>query len=123
VLLATGGLALGFGDSAQAADLDGSWAGGGSVQFSSGSSEQARCRVSYSKRSSTSYAASATCATPSARVTQTAVLRRTGDNSFSGTFHNSEYNISGTIQVVMRGNAQSVHLSSSAASASLRLSR
>ncbi len=114
---------LGRPDVALAAELNGSWNGGGSVSFSSGSSEKARCRVSYSKRSSTSYDANATCATASTKVSQTAVLRRTGENSFAGTFHNSEYNLSGTISVVIRGNAQSVHLSSSSATASLHLSK
>ena len=108
---------------AQAIELDGAWNGSGSIVFGSGAKENARCRVQYSKRNNTSYDASATCATASARVSQTAVLRKTGENSYSGTFFNSEYNLSGTISVVVRGNAQSVQLSSSSASASLRLSK
>jgi hypothetical protein len=50
-------------------------------------------------------------------------LHRVGGNSYQGTFYNSEYNISGTIYVVVRGNKQSVQLSSGAGSASLQLSR
>jgi hypothetical protein len=50
-------------------------------------------------------------------------VRQVGDNSYQGSFFNSEYNVSGTIRVVVRGNSQSVHLSSGAGSASLRLSR
>ncbi len=113
----------GFASPASAIELDGAWNGGGSVVFGSGGKENARCRVQYSRRSSTSYSANATCATASAKVSQTAVLRKVGENSYSGTFHNSEYNLSGTISVIVRGNAQSVQLSSSSASASLRLSK
>ena len=108
---------------ASAVELDGAWNGGGSIVFGSGSKENARCRVQYSRRSSNSYDANAVCATASAKVSQTAVLRKVGENTYSGTFHNSEYNLSGTISVIVRGNAQSVQLSSSSASASLRLSK
>jgi hypothetical protein len=108
---------------AQPAGLEGSWSGGGVVSFASGARERARCRAHYSRRSSTTYVLSATCATASGRATQSASLRNVGGNSYQGSFYNSEYNISGTIYVVVRGNRQSVQLSSSAGSASLQLSR
>jgi hypothetical protein len=108
---------------AQPANLEGSWSGGGVVSFASGARERARCRAHYSRRSSTTYALTATCATPSGRATQNASVRQVGGNSYQGSFYNSDYNVSGTIHVVVRGNSQSVHLSSGAGSASLQLSR
>ena len=108
---------------AQPASLEGSWSGGGVVSFASGAREKARCRAQYSRRSSTTYALTATCATPSGRATQSASVRQVGGNSYQRSFYNSEYNVSGTIHVVVRGNSQSVHLSSVGGSASLRLSR
>jgi hypothetical protein len=107
---------------AQPASLEGSWSGG-VVSFASGAREKARCRAQYSRRSSTAYALTATCATPSGRATQSASVRQVGGNSYQGSFYNSEYNVSATIHVLVRGNSQSVHLSSGAGSASLRLSR
>jgi len=118
-----GALTAGGPSLAQPASLEGSWAGGGVVSFASGASERARCRAHYSRRSSTTYALTATCATPSGHATQSASVRQVGGNSYQGSFYNSEYNVSGTIHVVVRGNSQSVHLSSGAGSASLRLSR
>jgi hypothetical protein len=50
-------------------------------------------------------------------------LRSVGGNSYLGSFYNSEYGISGSIHVVVRGNTQSVQLTSDAGSASLQLSR
>ena len=108
---------------AQSASLDGSWSGGGSVTFASGEREAARCRVQYSRSSQTSYFVTATCATASGRATQTAVLRHVGGNSYRGSFHNSEYGVSGSISVVVSGNRQSVRLNSEAGSASLELRR
>src|SRR5215467_3638971 len=83
---------------AQPASLEGSWSGGGVVSFASGAREKARCRAQYSRRSSTTYALTATCATPSGRATQSASVRQVGGNSYQGSFFNSEYNVSGTIR-------------------------
>lgn len=108
---------------AQSASLDGSWSGSGSVSFASGEREAARCRAQYSRASSTSYLLRATCATPSGRATQTATLRHVGGNNYQGSFHNSEYDVSGTISVVVGGNRQTVRLNSDAGTATFQLRR
>src|SRR6476661_8278484 len=104
------------------AGLEGSWSGGGTVIFASGSREQARCRAHY-RRAGIGYTVNATCATASGRASQTATLRQVGENRYSGSFYNSEYGISGIMYVVVRGSNQTVRLSSSSASAVLHLSR
>jgi hypothetical protein len=108
---------------AQSAGLEGSWHGGGSVAFASGQKERAQCRAQYRRASSNAYTLTATCATPSGRATQTATLRQVGGNSYQGQFHNSEYNVSGTIFVTVGGNRQSVRLTSDSGSASFELRR
>ncbi|HJZ34416.1 MAG TPA: hypothetical protein VKF35_25090 [Hyphomicrobiaceae bacterium] len=109
--------------SAVAAGLEGSWSGGGTVRFASGQEEQARCRAHYSRRSNAVYVLHATCATASGKAAQSATLQKVGDNRYSGTFYNSEYDISGRIYVILRGSSQSVRLTSGSGSASFRLSR
>ncbi len=109
---------------AEPADIAGSWSGGGTMSFVSGAHEKARCRVRYSRKSPTSYAFTASCATVSGKVNQTASLRKTGENRYAGGYHNKEYNTFGTINVVVRGNTQSVSLTSdTGATGSLRLTR
>jgi hypothetical protein len=108
---------------AQSGGLDGSWRGGGSVAFGGGGSERAQCRAQFRRSSASSYTVTATCATASGRATQTATVRRVGGNSYQGTFHNSEYNTSGTIFITVAGNRQSVRLTGEAGSASLELRR
>jgi hypothetical protein len=108
---------------AQAAGLEGSWSGGGTVRLASGAEEHARCRAHYSRRSNAVYVLRATCATASGKAAQNATLQKVGDNRYSGTFYNSEYDISGRIYVIIRGSSQSVRLTSSSGSASFRLSR
>ena len=104
--------------------LEGSWSGGGEVAFAAtGSRERARCRAHYTRRSKDSYAMNATCATASGKAAQIATVHRIGENRYRGNFHNIEYDISGTIFVVVSGNSQSVRLTSTSGSALFRLSR
>jgi hypothetical protein len=103
--------------------LEGSWSGGGSVVFAGGSREKARCRAYYQRASKDRYRLQATCATASGKANQVAVVRRVGDNKYSGTFHNPDFDISGTIFVIVNGNKQNVRLTSSSGWALLHLSR
>lgn len=107
----------------EARGLEGSWSGGGSVQFATGGSEQARCKAHYSRASKDSYRLRATCATPSGKANQTATVHKVGENRYRGNFHNPDYDITGTIFVVVSGNSQNVRLTSSSGSAIFRLSR
>src|SRR4051812_7153180 len=65
VLFAIGSLAVET-ESARAADLQGSWSGGGQAAFASGR-ENVRCRAHYSRRSNEGYLVRAVCATASGR--------------------------------------------------------
>ena len=57
------------------------------------------------------------------KAAQVATVHRVGENRYRGNFHNPDYDISGTIFVVVNGNSQSVRLTSSSGSALFRLSR
>ena len=103
--------------------LAGSWSGGGVVSFASGNKERAHCHAHYSRAGSSSYELNASCATASGKASQTATVHQTGPNRFGGSFHNAEYNISGTIRIAVHGNSQSVTLAGDSISASLSLSR
>lgn len=103
--------------------LGGSWSGGGVLVTPSGNRERATCRATFRNQGGSSYAMSATCATASARVQQTAQISRTGGNNFAGSFHNAEYGVSGSISLRVNGNRLSASLDGGGASASLSLSR
>lgn len=105
------------------ADISGSWSGGGSVAFATGSKEKARCKATYARSGAASYKVSATCATASGKVAQTASVKRSGPSSFSGSFYNPDFDASGVIHISVNGNSQNVTMTSSLATASLRLSR
>ena len=108
---------------ASVASLEGSWTGGGSVSFASGAKEQARCRAHYRRAGTNSYTVNATCATASGRASQIATVRQVSENRYSGSFYNSEYSISGVIDIVVRGASQTVRLLSESGSAVINLSR
>ncbi|CAN1724243.1 conserved exported protein of unknown function [Hyphomicrobium sp. 1Nfss2.1] len=103
--------------------LAGSWSGSGWVSFSNGKRERARCRAHYSPNGGKSFSLSATCATASGKASQSATVYEVSRNRFRGTFHNTEYNVTGSIRVVLSGNSQSVTLSGDSNSAALSLSR
>ena len=96
---------------AEPSSLVGSWSGGGSISFASGSKEKARCRAHFAKTGASSYAMSATCATASAKVDQSATLYRSGANSYTGSFFNQQYNTGGSIRITISGRTQNVRLS------------
>ncbi|MCB1506132.1 MAG: hypothetical protein KDJ47_14235 [Hyphomicrobiaceae bacterium] len=107
---------------ASADSLSGSWSGSGSVHYAD-TREKARCRADYSRVSGTLYRMTASCATPSGRVDQTATVNRVGDNEYAGSFQNSQYNVTGSIYIKLRGNSQSVHLRGNGSSGSFQLRR
>lgn len=100
--------------------IGGSWSGGGTVVYADGHRERARCRAHFSQ-SGRHVSLSATCATPSGSVEQSATLRQTGPNSYSGSFFNPQFNVSGSIHISVHGNSQYVALRSQSGSASLTL--
>ncbi|HZV21703.1 MAG TPA: hypothetical protein VE986_09175 [Hyphomicrobiales bacterium] len=100
--------------------ITGMWTGGGTVIYASGERERARCTAHYSGSASV-VSLSANCATPSGSISQSTTLRRTGPNTYSGDFFNQQYNISGTIHVVVQGTTQKVSLKSGNMSGSLTL--
>jgi hypothetical protein len=103
--------------------LEGSWRGVGTLTLTWGVKQPARCLADYKRTSETSYTLRAVCNTASTRVAQTATLYLVGENRYRGSFHNKDYNISGTIHLVVRSSKQSVVLRSDVASASFTLSR
>jgi hypothetical protein len=107
---------------ANAEGIGGSWSGGGVVVFSDGHRERARCRAHYSQ-SGREVSLNGVCATDSGSADQTANLRQTGPNSYSGSFYNSSFGIQGSIHVSVHGNSQSVSLRGGGGSASLSLHR
>lgn len=122
-LLAAAAVTVAPAHAAVAAELAGSWSGAGTVTLSNGAREKARCRATYTPAGGRTYAMSATCATASAKVSQTAILSRNTSNRFGGTFYNPEFGVTGRIRIIVSGKRQTVHLSGSAGRATFSLSR
>lgn len=120
---ALGAFCLAAGPTAvQAADLSGSWRGGGTVTYTSGEREQARCRATVTASGKNAYDINATCATQSGTVSQIAFVRGNG-SSFRGTFHNPEFDTDGVITISLSGRSATARLNSAKGSAVLRLNR
>lgn len=107
---------------AQSPPIAGAWQGSGTVTLSSGNTERVRCRATFSAVGAGA-TMSATCATPSTNVRQTAELTRVTPTRYVGDFHNADYNISGNIRIVINGNSMTAQLAGGGGSAFLNLSR
>ena len=123
--LAAVALTIGIGSSeaGSAKGLSGSWSGSGWVSFSNGAKEKARCRASYRPAGGGSYKVHATCATSSGKASQTATVYKLTSNRYRGSFYNADFNVRGTIRVVVSGGSQKVSLAGDGASAHLSLRR
>lgn len=121
--LAAAGVMLAGAASAEPVALQGTWSGGGTIFYSTGTSEGARCRARYTRIAGNTYDVTAACATASTRVDQSAQVRKVSANRYAGTFYNSQYGITGRISIVVNGRSQTVLLQGSQASARFRLSR
>ncbi len=103
---------------AETANLSGLWFGTGMVLLSNSGPEPAKCRAQFFQNGP-DLAVQAQCATPSGSTEQAARLRQVAPDSYSGSFFNPEFKISGTIQITVRDNRQYVTLWSEAGTASL----
>ena len=102
--------------------LSGFWSGGGRVVFANGRQEPARCRAQFSP-SGPRASFTARCSTRSGAVVQAASVRRTGPNSYAGSFFNPRTKSSGQIHITVRGNRQYVSIRSKGGGAQLTLQR
>ncbi len=108
---------------AQSQGLQGYWRGSGYISPTKGQRERVRCRVWISSSSAKTYRVNAQCASQAANIDQTGRVERTGRNSYTGDFYNSDFNIRGRLRITLRGNRQSVTMHSNAGSGRLTLFR
>lgn len=105
------------------AGLEGAWSGGGHIVFPSGEREHARCRAHFRRQGGSSFDMSATCATPSVKVQQSAEITRVSSDRYRGEFQNQEYGISGSIRITINGNTLNASLNGGGGSAQFNLRR
>ncbi len=120
-------LALGFGaltgvGDATAAGLEGNWSGGGIAHLSNGKKEALRCRINYNQNSSRAYGYYAVCSHSGGTFKQSGTVVGSG-NRFSGRAYNALYNTTGRFIISLRGNSQTVSMSSKKGSARISLRR
>ncbi len=104
--------------------LKGSWSGGGSGDLRirlQGAGRSAE--LSFSSSGPKSYRVSGTCATQAGKVTQTAEIYQTTANRYRGDFHNPEFDINGTISIVVNGRSMTATLTSTSGTGVLGFSR
>ena len=106
---------------AHAASLEGKWRGTGFVKPNNGKREKIRCRISYNKETDKVYSVTGVCASAAGKATQSGSLLKVRKNRFKGDFRNAAHDVSGRMEVNLRGKRQTVTLRSSRGYAKIRL--
>ena len=99
--------------------IEGSWIGSGTVSHRS-NVDRVQCRVRYTKSSEKTYATSSVCTTENGRYEVSGHVTNIGGNRYQGTVTSDE---TGRVIMVLRGDRQSVTVTSPSGSATLTLSR
>lgn len=107
---------------ANADPLEGSWSGGGTVRHQGGT-ETVRCRVSYAKSTGRTLTFDATCATTAGKFQQSGRVVALGGSRYTGRAYSKDYQVTGKIQLTVRGAKQSIRVTSPKGSANLTLSK
>ena len=100
--------------------IEGSWIGSGTVSRGA-NVDRVQCRVRYTKSSEKTYATSSVCTTENGRYEISGHVTNIGGNRYQGTVTSG--NETGRVIMVLRGDQQSVTVTSPSGSAKLTLSR
>jgi hypothetical protein len=103
-----------------ASSIEGSWIGSGTVSRGR-NVDRVQCRVRYTKSSQKSYSTSSVCTTEHGRYEISGHVTDIGGNRYQGTVTSG--NETGKVIMVLRGDQQSVTVSSPNGSAQIMLSR
>ncbi len=97
---------------AKSASIVGSWRGSGIVKPHNKATEKTRCRATVRHGSGNNFTASYHCSSSLGLATQTVKVRKTGANTYSGSFYNARHNVRGIVNISVHGSSQSVSLRS-----------
>jgi hypothetical protein len=100
--------------------IEGSWIGSGTVSRGA-NVDRVQCRVRYTKSSEKTYATSSVCTTENGRYEISGHVTNIGGNRYQGTVTSG--NETGRVIMVLRGDQQSVTVTTPSGSAKLTLSR
>lgn len=108
---------------ASAASLVGTWSGRGTVRLASGQVEPVSCRVSYEKGDSAgkTFVLNAKCAATAGSFVMYGRVSKRSANSYRGSIYGEQSTVSGKITISIRGNSQSVRVTSSKGTGNLKL--
>ena len=93
---------------AQAADIVGTWSGGGYAKITDGDKERVRCRITYERQGIKTFSVHAVCASPSVRVLQTGTILRATTNTYLGSLRNMDYNVTAKVRIRVSGSSQTI---------------
>ncbi len=122
LLAFTFGLSLGE-HAAQAASIEGSWSGSGTVRLTEGGVERVRCRIRYEKGSGRTFTLHVTCAHSNGTFRVSGRIVQLSGNKYSGRLYSEQYSVAGDIGISVSGSRQTLTAKSTKGTATVKLTK
>ena len=106
---------------ASAASIVGSWSGRGTIRLTSGQVEPVSCSVKFEKSSGRTFLIHARCSTTAGIFEQSGRIVKRSSGKYSGRMYSDQYAVSGDLNISVSGKIQTVRISSSKGSGSIKL--
>jgi len=106
-----------------AASIEGSWSGSGTVKLTDGGIERVRCRVRYEKSIGRTYVLHVTCAHPNGTFRVSGRVVKLSDRRYSGRLYSDQYSVAGDVSISVSGSRQTVTAKSARGTATVVLTK
>lgn len=108
---------------ANAASIDGSWHGEGTVKLASGEAEKVRCRIRYQESTGRTFIINVTCAHTHGIFEQSGRIVQVSGSQYSGRLYSNQYGVAGDVRISVNGSRQTITAKSPKGSARITLTK
>lgn len=109
---------------AEAASIEGSWSGSGTVKLTEGGVERVRCRIRYEKSTGRTFVLHVTCAHSNGTFRVSGrIVRLSGGNRYSGRLYSDQYSVAGDVGISVSGSRQTLTAKSTKGTATVKLTK
>lgn len=108
---------------ANAASIEGSWSGSGTVRLTEGGTEAVRCRIRYEKGSGRTFVLHVTCAHSNGTFKVSGRIVQLNGSQYSGRLYSDQYSVAGDVGISVSGTRQTLTAKSKKGSATVKLTK
>jgi len=108
---------------ANAASVEGSWSGSGTVRLKTGQVEPIRCRIKYEASTGRTFVMTVNCAHANGTFKQSGRIVKKSSSRYTGSLYSKDYGVSGNITISVNGRSQTLSAKSAKGTARIKLNK